>query len=78
MSKLIDFSIVVVGLLAALLSIWQLLIFVTFKDAKGLPDMMAGINHLWLAIGAAVIACACGILLYTRHSGPEEEIHISK
>ena len=78
MFKLIDLSSVAVGLLAALVAIWQFLIFITFKDARGLPDMMAGVNHLWLAIGAAVVACACAILFYTRHNGPTEEIHITR
>ena len=78
MSKLVDLSSVIFGLLAALVAIWQFLVFVTFKDAKGLPDMMGGVNHLWLAIGAAIVACACAIMFYTRHNGPEEEIHITK
>lgn len=69
---------VVVGLAAAIVAIWQFLVFVTYKDVRGMPDMMAGTNHLWLAIVASVVACACAIFFYTRHSKPAEEIHITK
>jgi hypothetical protein len=67
----------IIGAIAFAFAIWQLTVFVTFQDAQGIPDMMAGINHLLWAIVAAVIACACVVISFVRHPHVEEEIHIT-
>ncbi len=78
MNRLIDILTLVIGLVAFAVAAWQLVVFVTFKDARGLPDMTGGINHLWFAIVAAVIAVGSVVILYVRHPRQEEEIHITK
>ena len=78
MKRLTDLLDVIVGVLAFAVAIWQLIIFVTFRDARGMPDMMAGINHLWVALGTLVVAIACGVIYYIRHAKPAEEIHITE
>jgi hypothetical protein len=40
--------------------------------------MWAGTNHLWMAIAAAIVACACGAWAFTRHPHIQEEIHITE
>lgn len=67
-----------VAVIAFAFAIWQLFVFLTFKDAQGIPDMMAGASHLWWAIGAAIVACACIVISFVRHPHVEEEIHVTK
>ena len=76
-SRLIDALAVIGGVLFGVIAIWQFLLFVTFKDAEGYPDLWGGINHLWLSLGAAVVGCACAAGYILRHN-TVEEIHISK
>ena len=78
MNKLIDALSLVIGVIATGIAVWQFFAFITYKYARGLRDMMAGINHLWLAVGAAVVACACAVTYYIRHAKPAEEIHITE
>ena len=78
MKRLVDLLDVVVGVIAFAVAIWQLIVFVTYQDAQGRPDMMAGINHLWLGLVALVVAIACGVIYYIRHVKPIEEIHITE
>jgi cytochrome bd-type quinol oxidase subunit 2 len=78
MHKLFDTLTLLVGVCAAAVAVLQFLTFVTYTDAKGLPDMTAGINHLWLALAAGVVACACAVAFYTRHSKSVEEIHLTR
>ena len=78
MKRMTDLLDVIVGVIAFAIAIWQLIVFVTFRDAKGQPDMMAGISHLWLGLVALVVAIACGVIYYVRHVKPIEEIHITK
>src|SRR5437868_6366105 len=59
MKSMTDTLLWVVGLLAFALGLWQLMVFLGSKDARGVPDMWSGTNHLWLAIVAAVVACVC-------------------
>jgi lysozyme family protein len=55
------------------------MLFVTAKDPKtGLTDMTFGMSHLYLAIAAAVLACACIVYYFVRHPRVEEEIHVTK
>ena len=78
MKSLLDMPIFIVGLLGIAIAVWQSMAFLGARDPAGIPDMMAGVNHLWWAIGAAIIATLCAVLYFVRHPRIEEEIHISK
>ncbi|HEX8651524.1 MAG TPA: hypothetical protein VF708_11850 [Pyrinomonadaceae bacterium] len=79
MKSLTDILTGVIGLAALAVAIWQFMLFVTAKDpATGLPDMSFGTSHLWLAIVAAIVACASVVVLFVRHPRQEEEIHVTK
>jgi hypothetical protein len=57
---------VVIGLISiATIAIWQFYLFVTFKDSQGLVDVQGGTHHLWWAIGAALVACIAGFLVFS-------------
>ncbi len=63
----------------AAIAIWQFYLFVTFKNAQGLVDVQGGTQHLWWAIGAALIACLAGFLVFSvfvRYD-KDNEIHIT-
>jgi hypothetical protein len=32
----------------------------------------------WIALGLAIVFCACALLLFLRHVNKEEEIHITQ
>jgi hypothetical protein len=67
----------VVGLIMALVAAWQFYLFVVFRDSKGLLDAQGGNLHIWMAIGAAVVACACLFTGILRRIGKTEEFHIT-
>lgn len=66
-----------VGLLAAAVAAWQFYLFVVFRDAKGSLDAQGGGTNLWLAVGAAVVACACVFLGIFGRINRTEEYHIT-
>jgi uncharacterized membrane protein len=78
MKSLADIIAWIVAGLATILAIWQVAKFVTAKDASGIPDMMAGVQHLWWAIGAGIVAIACIVIVFVRHPRVEEEIHVTR
>ncbi|HST51610.1 MAG TPA: hypothetical protein VLJ61_06320 [Pyrinomonadaceae bacterium] len=78
MKSTTDILLWVVGLLAFALGLWQLMLFLGARDARGVPDMWAGTNHLWMAMAAAIVACACGAWAFTRRPHIQEEIHITE
>ena len=78
MKSMKDTLLWVVGLLAFALGLWQLLLFLGAKDARGVPDMSAGMNHLWAAIVAAIVACVCVAWAFVRRPHVQEEIHITE
>ena len=79
MKSLTDILTGLVGLIAIGVAFWQFMLFITAKDpATGLPDMSYGTSHLWLAIGAAIVACASVVVFFVRHPRQEEEIHVTK
>lgn len=67
----------VVGVVAAAISIWQFYLFVVFRDSQGVLDAQGGGANLWLAIGAAGVACACVFLGIFRRLNQTEEFHIT-
>lgn len=49
----------------AAVAIWQFYLFVTFKTLHGVVDVQGGAIHLWLAIGAATLACLAGFFVFS-------------
>ena len=42
----------------------QLYLFVVFRNAQGLLDTQGGRYHLWLALGAVLMACLAGCFMF--------------
>ncbi|HEY0004506.1 MAG TPA: hypothetical protein VGB17_06815 [Pyrinomonadaceae bacterium] len=79
MKSMTDILTGIVGLIAIAVAVWQALLFLGAKDPRtGVPDMMYGLNHLWWAILAAVVAVGSIVIYYVRHPRTEEEIHVTK
>jgi len=79
MKSVIEMPIWAIGLLGIAAAIWQSMAFLGARDPRtGIPDMMAGLNHLWWAIAALVVATLCVVIYFVRHPRVQEEIHISK
>lgn len=72
-------SAVVGVMLIAAIAVWQFYQFVTFKNSHGLVDVQGGTIHLWLAIGAALIACLAGFLVFSvfLRYDKADEMHIT-
>ena len=49
----------------ALISVWQFYLFASFRDSQGAFDAGGGNVHLWLALGAAAVACVAGFLAFS-------------
>jgi predicted RNA methylase len=49
----------------AVVAAWQFYLFATFKDSQGVFDAGGGTGHLWLALGAAAVACVAGFLAFS-------------
>ena len=69
---MVDFLLSIVGLAALGGAIFEFYKFVTDTTPAG--------GHLngWMALGLAVVFCACALLLLLRHVNKEEEIHITQ
>jgi hypothetical protein len=79
MKSVIELPILVIGLLGITVAIWQAIAFLGARDPRsGIPDMMAGLNHLWWAIAGVVVAILCVVIYFVRHPRVQEEIHISR
>ena len=65
-----------VGLVGAAVAAWQFYLFVVFRNSRGVLDVQGGGLHLWLAVGAAVVACACVFFGIFRRINKTEEFHI--
>jgi heme exporter protein D len=72
MKSLIDILTWVVGLAATVFAVYQFYKFANFPVAEG------GHTHLWLAIGATVVAFICALIFFVRRVNKEEEIHITQ
>lgn len=66
-----------IALFASVIAVWQLMVFVGFRDATG-PNMSAGINHFFVSLVCMAIAIACVVYYFVKHPRVEEEIHITK
>jgi hypothetical protein len=72
MKSLLDVILGVVALVALVVAIWQFYIFATAPGAEG-PR-----SNLYMAIAGFVVLCVCVLGIFLRHSGAEEEIHITQ
>ena len=63
----------------AVIAAWQFYLFATFRNSQGLFDAGGGTIHLWLAVGAAVVACVAGFIAFTVSVGYNEanDMHIN-
>ena len=78
-SKILNISLTLVSALSALVALWQFYLFVQFRNAAGRLDPQGGPLHLWLAILAALIACAAGAYMafsFVNHD-KDDVIHIT-
>jgi hypothetical protein len=70
----------VAGVIAiAAVAVWQFYLFVTFRTLHGAMDVQGGAIHLWLAIGAALIACLAGFFVFSvfLRYDKNNELHIT-
>jgi len=72
MKNLLDVLIGIVGVAALAFAIYQFYLFAATNDPQG------NTPHLWKAIAGFVVLCVCALALFLRHSGAEEEIHITQ
>ena len=72
-------SAVIGVMLIAAIAFWQFYRFVTFKNSDGLVDVQGGTIHLWLALGAALLACLAGFLVFSvfLRYDKTDEMHIT-
>lgn len=77
MRQLVTTLLWALGLLMAATAAWQFYLFVVFRNSWGMLDAQGGGLNLWLAVGAAVLACACVFLGIFRRINKAEELHIT-
>jgi len=79
MKSVIELPILGIGLLGIVVALWQSISFLGARDPQtGIPDLMAGVNHLWWAIAGVVVAILSVVIYFVRHPRVQEEIHISR
>jgi FtsH-binding integral membrane protein len=71
MKSLVDVLLVIVAIAALAFAIYEFYGFVTGKDAGFTRSLM-------MAIIGFVVMCVCALAVFMRHSGAEEEIHITQ
>ena len=72
MKNMLDVLLGIVGLAALVFAVWQFYLFAATTDPQG------NTPHLWKAIAGTVVLCVCALGIFLRHSGAEEEIHITQ
>ena len=72
MKSLVDVVLGIVGLAALVFAGYQFYLFAAPRGPEG------NTPHLWMAIAGFVVLCVCALALFLRHSGAEEEIHITQ
>ncbi len=60
-----------IAIVAAIFAVYEFVVFTYSKGREG------NTNHLWMAIVAAIVACACALIFLVRRVNKEEEIHIT-
>jgi len=71
MKSLVDVLLVIVGLAAL---VWAIIEFYAFVTGAGTGFT----RSLLMAIIGFVVMCVCALAVFMRHSGAEEEIHITQ
>ncbi|HZT57526.1 MAG TPA: hypothetical protein VFA21_02760 [Pyrinomonadaceae bacterium] len=71
MKSLVDVLLVIVGLIALAFAIYEFYFFVTGTNTGFTRNLM-------MAIIGFVVMCVCVLAVFLRHSGAEEEIHITQ
>jgi len=71
MKSLVDVLLVIVGLAALGFAVYEFYDFVTGHDTGFTRSLM-------MAIIGFVVMCVCALAVFMRHSGAEEEIHITR
>lgn len=69
-----DLLYAVVGLIAAIVAVWQIWVFVTQRASSE----TANYSHLIFGAVCAIIALACGGLFLSNRVNRTEEIHITE
>ena len=72
MRNLLDIILGIVGFAALAFAIYQFYLFAATTDPQGNRP------HLYMAIAGFVVLCVCALGIFLRHSGAEEEIHITQ
>ena len=78
-SKILRTFLIALSALSAVVALWQFYVFVQFKNAAGQFDPQGGTHVLWLAIGAALVACASAAYLFFSavNHDKEDVMHIT-
>lgn len=71
MKSMLDVILGIAGLAALGFAIYHFYIFATAPGAEG-PR-----SNLYMAIAGFVVLCVCALGIFLRHSGADEEIHIT-
>ena len=71
MKSLVDVLLVVAGLAAICFAVYEFLDFVGGKDTGFTRSLL-------LVIVGFIVMCVCALAVFMRHSGAEEEIHITR
>ena len=58
-------SAVIAMMAIAAVAIRQFYLFISLRSANDGVGMQGGLHHLWLGVGAALIACIVGLLLFS-------------
>ena len=72
MKGLVDVLLVIVALAAVAFAVYEFYLFAAPQGAYG------PVKNLVLAIVGFVVMCVCALAVFLRHSGAEEEIHITQ
>ncbi len=72
MRNLLHITLGLVGFAALIFAIYQFYVFASAEGAEG-PR-----SNLYMAIAGFVVLCVCALGIFLRHSGAEEEIHITQ
>jgi uncharacterized membrane protein YidH (DUF202 family) len=72
MRNLLDIILGLVGLAALAFAVYHFYVFASAEGTEG-PR-----SNLYMAIAGFVVLCVCALGIFLRHSGAEEEIHITQ
>lgn len=72
MRNLLDLILGLVGIASLAFAIYHFYVFASAEGSEG-PR-----SNLYMAIAGFVVLCVCALGIFLRHSGAEEEIHITQ